>query len=62
MVGKHLYTWSLFHGGFCYFFSRGLRKVAGGFQCGHLQLDIIVSDHGLPSFALMISILGRRVD
>ena len=30
-IGIHL-----FHGGFCYFFSRGLRRVAGGSQCGHL--------------------------
>ena len=52
---------SLFHGGFYYFFSRGSRKVAGGFQCGHLQLDRIMSNHVLFSFALVSSILGQRV-
>ena len=36
--------------------------VAGGFQCGHLQLGRVVSDNVLFSFALMISFLGRRVD
>ena len=35
--------------------------MAGGFQCGHVQLGRIVSDHVLFSFALMISILGLRV-
>ena len=34
--------------------------MAGRFQCGHLQLDRIVSDHVLFSFALVISILGHR--
>ena len=32
----HTFVCNLFHGGFCYFFSRGLRRMAGGFQCGHL--------------------------
>ena len=57
----HTFVCNLFHGGFYYFFSRGLRRVAGGFQCGHLQRGRIVSDHVLFSFALVISILGQRV-
>ena len=39
LYGSFLYinfVCNLFHGGFCYFFSRGLRRVAGGSQCGHL--------------------------
>ena len=33
--------------------------MAGGFQCGHLQLGRIVSDHVLFSSALVISIPGQ---
>ena len=53
-----LFVCNLFHGGFCYSFSRGLHRVAWGFQCGHLQLGGIVSDHVWFSLALLISIVG----